>query len=334
MFDCKAARAARGTRRWHRAEGDHRRGALGRGLARGRPGKALGGGRRRGAALHRDGDRALDRVRLGGRRHGRRARARARGGGRRGARAGARPRRAAEPDAHHRGAGAARGEHIEHEFQGRGALPHRLRAQARRRAATGPERDASGLGGRPARRVHALRRRRNAFRPFSRRGAEGAPLHGAGRHARRVGRGHRAGAYRIAPVPLRPGGELRLAARGASRRADLHRLRLGPLALRQNSDFEGGGFGVGRPDRGVGLLLPHVRGHSEEHREGGCPPARHTRDHRRASEQGGTRRPGVEAPDRGGPPLLALARARARGAQLRPLDDAGGQLALAHDRHG
>ena len=198
------------------------------------------------------------------------------------------------------------------------------------------KRGAPGVGRRSALGLHALRpgRGRRALRPQPGRGGEGAPLHGARGHARGVGGGRGAGARRVDGVPLRPGGELRLPAGVASGRADLHRLPLGALALRQDADLEGGGQRVGRPHRGGGQLLPHLRGHAQEHRARGGPVARHTRDHRRAAEQGRRGRPGGQAPGRGGPALLALARARARGAQQRPHDDAGGLVALPHDSHG
>ena len=151
------------------------------GLARGRARQALGGGCRRGAALHRDGDGALDRLRPGGRGHGRRPRARARGRGRRRARAGARPRRPSQPVAHHRRAGPARGERVEHQRQGHRALPDRLRAPVRGLAPPRAQRGPPGLGGRAALLVHALRRgRAGCASTLARRGGEGAAVHGTG----------------------------------------------------------------------------------------------------------------------------------------------------------
>ena len=202
-------------------------------------------------------------------------------------------------------------------------------------AAAREERHAPGVGGRPSLRLHALRpgRGRRALRPLAGRGGEGTPLHGAGGHARGVGGGRGAGAGRLDGIPLRAGGELRLAPGVSPGRADLHRVPVGSLALRQDADAQGRGQRVGRPHRGRGQLLPHLRGHAQEHRARGGAPARHTRNHRRAAEQGRRGRPGRQAAGRGGPALLALARARARRAEQRPDDDAGGLVALPHDRH-
>ena len=90
----------------------------------------------------------------------------------------------------------------------------------------------------------------------------------------------------VAGVPLRAGGELRLAPGGPSRRADVHRVPVGKIEKRQDADPESGGLGLGRPDRGLGLLLPHVRGHAEVDRAGGGAAARHPGNRRRAAEQG------------------------------------------------
>ena len=114
-------------------------------------------------------------------------------------------------------------------------------------AAAREERHAPGVGGRPSLRLHALRpgRGRRALRPLAGRGGEGTPLHGAGGHARGVGGGRGAGAGRLDGIPLRAGGELRLAPGVSPGRADLHRVPVGSLALRQDADAQGRGQRVG-----------------------------------------------------------------------------------------
>lgn len=251
MFDCRAARLARGLPKPGAARGAHgrgvRRGALRGGLVRRRARPPVDGGPRGRAALLGELDRVLDRLRPRGRGHRRRAGPRPRGGARRGAGAGARPRRTPQPEPHHRRPGAAGRECLLGQRQGHRALHDRLRAKAGLRPPALPQRDAHGLGGVPAGRVHALRPRRRggALRPRPRRAREGPPPHGADRHARGLGgrRGTRPGG--VHGVSLRDGGVVRLAARGAAQRADVHRLPVGALPLRQDADAQGRRLGVG-----------------------------------------------------------------------------------------
>lgn len=80
----------------------------------------------------------------------------------------ARPRRPSQPVPHHRRAGPARRERVEHQRQGHRALPDRLRAPPRALAPPRAQRGAPGMGGGRALLVHALRRgRRGALRPLA-----------------------------------------------------------------------------------------------------------------------------------------------------------------------